>query len=243
MANNDTPMNKTSEYFFVTINAPLEKASRETLEAYISTLQSYYSKTFIASVIHDKDKHEDGASKTIHLHAFIDTPNKPTKKALLRELTELLGINEEQVGIRATNSRILLVQYLTHKNDKNKAPYSLEEVQTSNQEEFDKRFNEKYEKPQTETLLEILNRSLEEDPSYNHFCERVGFEMGHKFRSSFNQLREEKSYDYASLLEMNKELKKKLQEQVDLNRHLATRVETLEARLKRLNQENLELYK
>lgn len=207
---NDTPMNKTSDKWFLTINAQKENASKVAeLETLSTTLLSYYKEPFIATIIHDQDKNEDGTPKTIHLHAFIETPLKPTKKALLDELIELTGYNAEQIGILATNNDYLLVQYLTHKNDKDKAQYDKTLVKTSDLLEYEARLNKGYEKPKTLEELFQNARTLED------LIKVIGIKEANKYYRLFLAYLEEKktksTYDllaqaYEDLQEENRVL-------------------------------------
>lgn len=226
MAQNQTPMNKQSDKWFLTINAPKEKPNRDILEGYLSSVTSYFVEGFNASIIHDQDKEEDGKPKTIHLHCFIETPSKPTKKALLSDLKELLGINSDQVGIEATNSPILLVQYLTHQNHKEKAQYNEELIKTNDLTELSHRLHTKYEK--TKASQELLAIQTLQD-----LIDIKGVEYARKNKGLWKDLHEEQRTHYDLELELER-----------ANEY----IQELEAREERLlralsNYENIERYK
>lgn len=226
MAQNQTPMNKTSDKWFITINPPKENPSREVLEGYVDAITSYFVEGFNASIIHDQDKNEDGTPKTIHCHCYIETPSKPTKKAVLSDLKELIDINTEQAGIEATNSPILLVQYLTHQNHKEKAQYNEELIKTNDVSELCERLHTKYEK--TTASQELL--AIE---TLKELIDKKGVEFARKNKGLWKDLREEQRTHYDLELELEK-----------ANEYIADLEAQIERLQKRLsNYENIELYK
>lgn len=223
MAQNETPMNKTSDKWFLTINPPKEKPTREILEGYMSSITSYFRDGFNASIIHDKDKHEDGTPKTIHLHCFIETPSKPSKKALLSDLMELIDIKADQVGILATNSPILLVQYLIHQNHPSKAQYNEELIETNNATVLNERLHTKYE--ETTASQELLAIETLKD-----LIDKKGVEFARKNKTLWKDLREEQKthYDIELELERANEYIKDLEEEIARLKSRLTSYENIE---------------
>jgi hypothetical protein len=192
MANNETPMNAKSNKWAIVIDPPKEKPTREYLEGLMSTLLSYFKNDFIATIIHDKDK-ENGKPKTIHLHAFIEIGEKQTKRAFLDTLTELLSCNEDQISLRATNSDFLIVQYLIHKNDKDKTQYPSNLVFTNNLTELAKRLNTEYVKPKSD-----LDRLLEAN-TLTELADKEGIDFAKKYMYLHEKIMQESKRDYNSL--------------------------------------------
>ena len=143
------------------INAKENSNPQEELERCQRLLVSNY-KTFVATIIHDKDILENGLEKTIHLHAYIELDKKYTLKAVLSEISTLLDISLNLISIEATSNDYLLVQYLTHKNDKDKTQYPLDLVLTNDKEVFLDRWNKVY-KSEEELRLEILDKCPKTD--------------------------------------------------------------------------------
>lgn len=184
-----TPPNKKSKHWAIVLNAPKEKASRDEAQDFLMTvLQEHfkYNKIypFIASIIHDRDTTLTGELKTIHAHIFIDTPEQPTKRALLDALSELTGVSEDLFTIEATNSDYLQVQYLTHKNDKLKTQYKPSEIITNNEKELQKRYDKQYQNQDPQEAI-LASRTLSE------LMNAKGLDFAKKYQSLFNQIKRE----------------------------------------------------
>jgi len=79
------------------------------------------------SPLHDKDRYESGEHKgelkKMHYHVLIQWSNTTTLSAV-RKVFEPLGV----VGLTAVHSPEGFYDYLTHKNNPEKAQYNLEEI-------------------------------------------------------------------------------------------------------------------
>lgn len=140
----DTPMQTSSCTWFCRFNAKKESVSVVAdLETLSSSILSYYEGGFVAMIIHDQEDERP------HLHAYIETTEKKTKRKFLDELVELLDIDEQQVGIQSSNNSYLPVQYLIHKNDESKHPYDKTLIKTNDLTELENRLSKQYEKPKT----------------------------------------------------------------------------------------------
>ena len=137
---------------------------------------------FVATIIHNRDT-ENNKPKRTHLHAFIETPEKYTKKQFLGLLNDLLGINTDQITLELSNNRFLLVQYLIHKNDPTKAQYSRNEIDTNNSELLSKRLDETAP-TKADKQHQILNDMLG-CQTLTEFCEHQGVEIGNRYRDIF----------------------------------------------------------
>lgn len=141
----------------IVINAQKESPNPlQELEQIQSILLTLY-KTFIATIIHDKDKLVNGDLKTIHLHAYIELGQKYTLKAILDTLSNSLSIDKCNIQIEPTNNDYLIVQYLTHKNDKDKTNYPIENIKTNDSELLLDKWNKTY-KSEDEIRREILHK-------------------------------------------------------------------------------------
>lgn len=155
--------------------------------------------SFVATIIHDKDLTDNGEPKTIHAHAYIETNEKHTKKQFIDILSELLKIDKQKISVDGTKSNVLMLQYLTHKNQPNKAQYEVDRIITNNKELLTERMNTKYktkEQKQNDLLNDIKNCK-----SIIELADKQGIETANKFRNIFNQIKQEQKQDYQSLLQ------------------------------------------
>lgn len=154
--------------------------------------------SFVATIIHDKDLTDNGEPKTIHAHAYIETNEKHTKKQFLDMLTDLLKIDRQRISVDGTKSNVLMLQYLTHKNQPTKAQYEVDRIITNNKELLAERMKTKYktkEQKQNDLLNDIKNCK-----SIIELADKQGIETANKFRNIFNQIKQEQKQDYQSLI-------------------------------------------
>lgn len=181
----------------LSIEAPKEKETPQAVTSYLMGLADIYLKytgfLFISAIIHDKDINQEGELRRPHLHLYIETAEDNTLKAFLRDFCRLGEIEPNQVQIEGTYSPFLLVQYLTHKNNPNKAQYPYELIRTNNPDELDKRYNAEYIKPTS--LLEDLAQA----PTLISLIERVGVKTANQYRGLYKEIKMEQQNDIPSL--------------------------------------------
>jgi len=194
-----TPPNKTSDYWTIVIDAPINEKNpnatgeaKEFLTTVLTTLNNSTIYPFIASIIHDRDIKPTGELKTIHAHCFIDTPTKPTKKELLDTLSELLNVDRNLITIEATNNEFLQVQYLIHKNDQMKAQYEASEIITNNENELLKRLATTYESNDPTQAL-FVNKTLTD------LINDKGLDFAKKYLPIFNQIKKEQAQAHTEI--------------------------------------------
>ena len=154
--------------------------------------------SFAATIIHDKDLTDNGEPKTIHAHAYIETNEKHTKKQFLDMLTDLLKIDRQRISVDGTKSNVLMLQYLTHKKQPNKAQYEVDRIITNNKELLNERMNTKY-KTKEQKQNDLLN-DIKTCKSIIELAEKQGVETTNKVRNLFNQIKQEQKQDYQSLV-------------------------------------------
>ena len=184
--------------FTCVINADKKSTNpAEELALLQNTLTEIQS--FVATIIHDKDLTDNGEPKTIHMHAYIETNEKHTKKQFIDILSELLQIDKQKISVDGTKSNVLMLQYLTHKNQPNKAQYEVDRIITNNKELLNERMNTKYktkEQKNNDLLADITNCK-----TILELTEKQGIETANKYRNTFNQIKQEQKQDYQSLIE------------------------------------------
>lgn len=168
----------------------------DELELLQNTLTEIFS--FVATIIHDKDLTDNGEPKTIHMHAYIETNEKHTKKQFLDMLNDLLKIDKQRISVDGTKSNVLMLQYLTHKNQPDKAQYEVDRIITNNKELLAERMNTKY-KTKEQKQNDLLN-DIKTCTSITELAEKQGVETANKVRNLFNQIKQEQKQDYQSLV-------------------------------------------
>lgn len=189
----DTPANKKSLTWLLVINDKKEAQIAEIephLRLLMPLLIQYTGFHYVFTIIHNKD-----TQKRTHLHAFIELYEKATKKSLLDTLTTLLNVDREQLSLEPSNSDILGVQYLTHKNQTDKEPYSYEEIQTNNQEELANRYGKSYSNPEEERK-KILFRSK----TMSQLLEQLNIEEAKKVLPVWKEIKAEQGYNKEGLI-------------------------------------------
>ena len=151
--------NKKFTHWGIVLNAPKEKATTDQVNDFFNTaltaIQNYNKIKFFASIIHDKDKLDNGEPKTTHCHIVIETYEKLTQLGALKEFSNALGISKDLISVDGSNNEFLLIQYLTHKNQPTKTQYDYDQIITSNKEELELRYLNEYQDPE-QKLLETL---------------------------------------------------------------------------------------
>lgn len=186
--------NKKSAIWLLVINdkkdAPTAGISA-TLGRYQTLLLNYSEFRFVFTIIHDKDR-----LKRTHCHAFIELYEKATRKAILDTLTGLLDVDREQLSIEPSNSPILGVQYLIHKNQPDKEAYELSSVKANNQEELERRIGVSYSNPEQERK-EVLFGSK----TMTELLEKMSIDEAKKVLPVWRAIKEEQGYDKQGLID------------------------------------------
>lgn len=194
------PMNTKATQWTIVIDEPKEKATTDQdndfLMSALDLITSYTRYKFVASIIHDKDTKVNGEPKTPHLHAYIENTTKDTKRAIVNELKELLKVGEECISVEPTNSAILQVQYLTHKNDRLKTQYAFEKIATNNPSLLKEKYETNYKRPLTSDDIE---QELFINATMTDLIKSVGLDIAKKYQSVFNQVKNEEKQDIKGL--------------------------------------------
>jgi len=184
----------------VLINAKKETPNAEIsqeLEAILNDIKNNIPFKYYFAIVHDKDKNKDGTPKRTHLHVVLEYAQKRTKAAVLEELVKATGVNQEQIGIDATNSDQLLEQYLIHKNDTEKHSYDKGQIITNNVEELEKRLATPYLTPEEKEERNL--KALMTVKTFKELIQITGLDYAHKYRPTFNELRAEQDQDLEGL--------------------------------------------
>ena len=194
-----TPRNNEKSLFYgVVINSKKESANPYYELAQLQDTLIKQKEFFVATIIHDKDKDINNYPKTTHLHAYIEFTNlKHTKKQLLELLSTCLHIEQNQISIDPTNSNYLLIQYLTHKNDKDKTQYDFENIKSNNEELLTLRYNQEYiSKEQRDAHL---FDDIQNSKTMLEFISRQGVQNAKSYRNIFQDVKKEQRLDIEHL--------------------------------------------
>lgn len=187
------PANRKSLLWLLVVNDKKE-ASTDTIEATLKGFQAlllnYSEFRYVFTIIHNKDP-----KKRTHLHAVIELYDKGTKKAVLDTLQALLNVDREQLSLDPSNSPILGVQYLTHKNQPEKEPYSFDEISANNVEELERRYGEAYQDPEEER-----KRVLFGSKTMGQLLEKMTIDEAKKILPVWKAIKEEQGYDKEGLV-------------------------------------------
>lgn len=85
-----------------------------------------------AFILHDKDTLDDGTLKTPHLHlvALLNS-NRWRLSTTLNNISAATGLNELAISIDKTSDFNGSIQYLIHRNNKDKYQYNVIDIQTN----------------------------------------------------------------------------------------------------------------
>ena len=153
-----------------------------------------------ASILHDKDIHENGEKKKPHIHVVVRFGQARWASAVCKEL----GIEENY--IEKTRNFVNALMYLIHYNDPDKAQYDICEVNGPLKNRLQQEIA-KVDKTESEKVIELFDfiDSIAEPISCMEFC-RYCSSMGYwsEFRRSgiiFMRLLEEHNMKYGGNVE------------------------------------------
>lgn len=182
-------------FFGLVIDANKNAEPLPQLDAFKGLLLEAY--TFTALIIHDQDHHDNGEPKRPHLHAYIKSDTKMTKKQMLNSVTDLLQIEPALISVECSNNEFLLCQYLTHQNHQEKHQYSRELIDTKNRAELDRLLDET--RPTKQQQIDYDLQVLEDSKTILEVCKKIGLEKANRYRNIYNQITQEKKQDIDGL--------------------------------------------
>ena len=146
-------------------------------------LKDNESIVFYAFVLHNKDVKESGEIEREHYHVVIVLKSPYSKTTIINDIAKCLMINKNCIGSRKIRDFVLMVQYLIHKNDKEKYQYDLLDIWTSD----------------TNEVIGIMNEGISQyDLDINYLIELVN--CCDSLTSVYKELGLKKSRTYRSIL-------------------------------------------
>lgn len=146
-------------------------------------------------ICHDHDVNDDGLLKTKHYHVVVYSDKRIKTDTMMSELKEHCSLmNDECISDRVVGSEAKAVQYLTHKNDRDKYQYSFDDIFTNSRDSLIKLYNFKAvaEIGDTAFIDLVLNAKSKKD-----VISIIGVENFNKYQKTIMFLWDER-YKYAS---------------------------------------------
>lgn len=128
--NNIKTLTQQTKSVFIVINFPCKNG--------LYNLKAYNLKEFAddlsrcsflyAFIVHDKDINDNGELKTVHIHLSLISDKRHQLKYYLYLISDLLGVNENLISVKPSNSDAGDLQYLVHKNNPDKYQYDSKDI-------------------------------------------------------------------------------------------------------------------
>lgn len=148
-----------------------------------------YEVTTWFKIIHDMDINLNGERKTPHIHAIFELSSRVRKSTLIKRLSIGLDINVNQISVDEVKNISKITQYLIHANDKEKYQYSIEKIETNNEERLKYLLmNNEKTGLTTEELFDIIDNSK----SVRELIKKIGIDMYMKYGRVIDLLWKEK---------------------------------------------------
>jgi len=89
-----------------------------------------------AWIIHDRDLLDDGCTfKTLHMHIVFQLSKKKRASTIINALADIFAVSPLAVSVEQAFSIEGAIQYLVHKNQKDKHQYSVDDIHTDIQDD------------------------------------------------------------------------------------------------------------
>lgn len=93
----------------------------DTIKRSIESLSSYG--VIYYAILHNLDLDKDDTSKYKHFHVVLSLQSRQRGSTILNLISELCGLSDDCISVMPCASVAIAVQYLIHKNDKQKHQY------------------------------------------------------------------------------------------------------------------------
>lgn len=187
--NGDRSMKVKCKNWSGVINAP-ENSDLETISNNLSRLARIAS-FYYASIIHSRDKKDDGSPKTPHLHFLIWDSISTTKKGFLEFLSEQLGLEAKCISLAPSYRDSMSINYLIHANNPEKEQYAPFEIDTNNRQYIDNcLFTNKIDDDKKVQLTEKqIIELIKQDISFTGLVELLGVTDANKWRHAYRLIK------------------------------------------------------
>lgn len=170
----------SAQNVFVELNFPNKKAPEDFSEWLkdLGTLGLY------TGILHDKDVLDDKKTpKTIHAHVALETQKKMGMANWIETLANLLKLPKNCVSVESMTNPIGAKRYLWHLDNPEKFQYR-DDPATNDPKAFKRACA-------IQPMAEVTISDIDESNNMHEFIERVGIQSANKYRSLFNQCKDE----------------------------------------------------
>lgn len=112
--------------------------NREYVEGVSGDLDKWLQEqtSLYAYIIHDRDLLDDGCTfKTLHMHIVFQLSKKKRVSTIINALADIYAVSPLAVSVEQAFSIEGAIQYLVHKNQKEKYQYSVDDIHTDIQDD------------------------------------------------------------------------------------------------------------
>lgn len=139
---------------------------------------------------HDKDTFPDGELKRAHIHLVMIFKKMKRCKQILSALCDCLYTNVENIQIMDVESTLGAIQYLIHKNHKEKHQYDLSEVETNDTKDHLKLLMEEDIKPVVLSTKTLEHYIFDDRLSRMSLIQTIGIGSYQHYRPTINDMYE-----------------------------------------------------
>lgn len=174
--------------FSIVLNIPKGKTDIDIL----SFTDWCDTNTFLFALIkHDKDYNRDGMLKTIHYHVVLKCASKYRISTMLYRIADLFGYYTSDelstIHVQKCDSLPNAIQYLTHKNNKDKYHYNYDEIITNfNDDDIQDLYNTKVD---DEINVKYLTNLIKQGRTDFEIMAIIGLGRYHLYKGAINDIR------------------------------------------------------
>lgn len=166
------------------INFPLSLKTNKDIDNFINKFKSFcsvYREFYI--IYHNRDIDNNGEFKTPHIHFLIDTTDVSDRSRLsthLNNIASALNVDTALISLEPWRNYENAIQYLIHKNDKEKVLYKSSEIITNQTSDYLKLILDRELK--TKISIDYLISLVNECYKISEIYQRLGIDEAKKYR-------------------------------------------------------------
>ena len=176
-------LNQRSDKFSIVLNdneLELFKNARNVVNKFM--LQDDITIVYIACIMHDRDKDDNGNLKTKHYHVVLQLNSVCRIGTLLNRISDIFHCNQNQVSIEKCSSLCMQSRYLMHLDDFDKEDYDITDVVCNDYDVLKRYYNLVFVRDLHDLIVLVHN--------YHYDLEQIMLSIGNydKWRKYINDL-------------------------------------------------------